>query len=476
MCRYIETKYGCGHSTTTSRPCEKAKEPRGIWDSCFSKKPKYCSQPREEKKEFESPCDKCRARAASKTREGRSASKSRKPLGRSASVREPAPAHNENIRLVKGTATERHEFFLQEGAPSRGRSKDISNDKSKDKSRSRSKGKSKDTSRRPPPPLAARPLAQAALDKGKGRSTSVPPAITRVPHDKAAVPPPRGSITNYNNKPLPLLPPNSSKSSKIGGSSTSTSRSSSRNGRPLVPPPRHGPYIPDNAASAVPAPLQPRRLSESQARPPRGDKNAPIRGSQRFVNPGPAPPVPYPVPQHSYKDERERGRDPHPKPVPQQKQPHQSYIKVGFRPHDQGQQQKGQVSQPHHYPPNASRHVEIQAPVPRRKLSKTRLNDAADNFFGGGGSSRSASKTRERSLSRSRGSKHDKHDKHHGKKHQKQPSTASSFMNRIRSGLGYDGDEDSDSDESYACADSRALERGESIRPITTTSRRASVL
>ncbi|EGZ77025.1 hypothetical protein NEUTE2DRAFT_51506 [Neurospora tetrasperma FGSC 2509] len=392
MCKITETEYKCGHSTTTSRPCEKAKESNSTWGCLRSSKAKYCSHPREIKKEHEGLCDKCRGRAASKTRQDRSASKSR----------EPAPAHNENIRLLKGTATERHEFFLQQGAPSK-----------------ESRGRSRDKSR----------------NEFEGTRSNKRSSMINLPHDKAAIPPQRGSITNYKSKPLPNLPPNSSKSSKIGGSFASTSRSTSRDGRPLVPPPRHGPYFLDRDTIAVPAPLRPRRPSESQVRPPRGN----IRESQMFTNPGPAPSIPYPVPQ-------ERGRNPDPRPLPLQ------------------QQQKGQVS----YPPKASRH---HTEVPRRKLSKTRHNEATDNTtFGGGGRSRSASKTRERSLSRSRrGSKHDKHEK----KHQKQPSAASSFMNKLKAGLGYDeyDDDGSDSDE-WVCADSRALERGMSIRPSATTSRR----
>ncbi|EAA35933.1 hypothetical protein GE21DRAFT_1708 [Neurospora crassa] len=389
MCKITETEYKCGHSTSTSRPCEKAKESNSTWGCLRSSKAKYCSHPREIKKEHEGLCDKCRGRAASKTRQGRSASKSR----------EPAPAHNDNIKLVKGSATERHDFFLQQ--ESRGRSRD--------KSRSEFEG-----------------------TRSNKRSSMI-----NLPHDKAAVPPLRGSITNYKSKPLPNLPPNASKSSKIGGSFASTSRSTSRDGRPLVPPPRHGPYIPDRDTTAVPAPLRPRRPSESQVRPARGN----IRESQMFTNPGPAPSIPYPVPQ------QERGRNPDPRPLPLQQQ-----------------QQKGQVS----YPPNASRHNE----VPRRRLSKTRHIEAVDDSFGNGGRSRSASKTRERSLSRSRhGSKHDKGEKKH---HQKQPSAASSFMNKLKAGLGYDeyDDDGSDSDE-WVCARSRALERGENIPPsATATSRR----
>ncbi|KAL0474875.1 hypothetical protein QR685DRAFT_511088 [Neurospora intermedia] len=392
MCKITETEYKCGHSTTTSRPCEKAKESNSTWGCLRSSKAKYCSHPREIKKEHEGLCDKCRERAASKTRQGRSASKSG----------EPAPAHNPNIRLVNKTATERHDFFLQQGAPSK-----------------ETRGRSRDESR----------------SEFEGSRSNKRSSMINLPHDKAAIPPQRGSISNYKSKPLPNLPPNASKSSKIGGSFASTSRSTSRDGRPLVPPPRHGPYFSDRDTTAVPAPLRPRRPSESQG-PSRGN----IRESQMFTNPGPAPSIPYPVSQ-------DRGRNADPRPLPLQ------------------QQQKGQVS----YPPNASRH---HTEVPRRRLSKTRHTEAIDDSFGNSGRSRSASKTRERSLSRSRhGSKHDKGEKKH---HQKQPSAASSFMNKLKAGLGYDeyDDDGSDSDE-WVCADSRALERGETIRPsATTTSQR----
>ncbi|KAK1780606.1 hypothetical protein QBC45DRAFT_484832 [Copromyces sp. CBS 386.78] len=502
MCKVTMTKYGCEHTTKTYRPCEKGHDASTML-GCFSTKAKYCSHPRVEPKgPLEGLCENCRKEAVKKSgRKPRSESKHRIPLGRSASVKELPPP---KIKVMSGSATGRHEFF-QADPPSRGRSK--------------SKGKSRDTSR--PPPLAPRHVPNTAPDKGKGRSTSVPPELTRLPatvynpngpsvanfpHDKAAVPPPVGSITNYKNKPLPHVPPNSSKSSKIGGSSASTSRSTShsRNGRP--------------GSSAAPAPPQSRQRSRSRGReqkgkepahpvtlgphpqrPLRGDVNAPIRESQRFINPRPVPAFPTIGPQHTIRSDlpkiiaelrleqlererRERGRA----PVPQQPPPHQPYIKIGFKPHEHTQQrQTGQVShsQPHHYPPSASKHIEIYAPVPRRKISKTRLNEAADHFFGGShnsSGSRSTSKTRERSSSRSRAhgkdKHHDKHDKH-DKKHQKQPSTASSFMNKIRAGLGGSDDngDDSDSDSSWACQESRAIERGESTLPSRNTSRRTSV-
>ncbi|CCC06037.1 hypothetical protein SMACR_00253 [Sordaria macrospora] len=458
MCKVIMTKYGCGHTIKNYRACENGHDASTGMLGCFSTKAKYCSHPRVEMKTpLLGLCDNCRSEAVKKAgRKPRSESKHKVPLGRSASVKGPP-----NITLVKGSATGGHEFTQAE--PPRGRNKDTS------------KGKSRESSRHPP--LAPRPAPRTALEKGKGRSSSVPPELTLLPAttynpNGPTIPAPVGSASKYQNRPLPAVPPNSSKSSRIiGGSSGSTSRSNSHSkngGRPHKGKGREPP--------APPVPL-----SSYSSRPPRGDVNAPIRESQRFLNPGPAPSLP---PQHTGREKlpkiiveelrleqldrerRERGRG----PVPQQPPPHQPYIKIGY---NMPQHQTGQVShshsQPHHYPPSASIHMEIHAHVPRRKLSKTRLNEAADHF---GSTSRSTSKTRERSASRGRS-----HGSSKDKKHQKQPSAASSFMTKIKAGLsGWDDEgDDSDSDSSWACQESRAIERGESTLPSRNTSRRTSV-
>ncbi|KAK3949374.1 hypothetical protein QBC32DRAFT_378777, partial [Pseudoneurospora amorphoporcata] len=446
MCKVTMTKYGCEHTTKTYRPCEKGHDASTML-GCFSTKAKYCSHPRVEPRgPLEGLCENCRKEAVKKSgRKPRSESKHRISLGRSASVKELPPP---KIKVVSGSATGRHEFFQAE-PPSRGRSK--------------SKGKSRDTSR--PPPLAPRHVPHTAPDKGKGRSTSVPPELTRLPatvynpngpsvanfpHDKAAVPPPVGSITSYKNKPLPHVPPNSSKSA-----STSRSTSHSRNGRP--------------GSSAPPAPPQSRQRSRSQGREQKGKEPAhPVTLGPHPQRPLRGDTIRSDLPkiiaeelrlEQLEREKRERGREP----------AHQPYIKIGFKPHEHTQQQQtGQVShsQPHHYPPSASKHIEI------------------DHFFGGShnsSGSRSTSKTRERSSSRSRAhgkdKHHDKHDKR-DKKHQKQPSTASSLMNKIRAGLGGSDDngDDSDSDSSiWACSTSRAIERRESTLPSRNTSRRTSV-
>ncbi|KAK3397498.1 hypothetical protein B0T20DRAFT_221876 [Sordaria brevicollis] len=464
MCKNIETEYGCGHTTSTTKPCSKGKEPGNF--ICFSTKPKYCFPPKYDSKQLTGLCDNCRKRAADNLhgRKGRSSSRPAKGLGRSASHREPA--HNEKIRLVHGSSTGRTDFLHEDG-PARGRSRDASRDHHS------SRGNSK----------APRPVGRETVDKGKGRSSSVPSShaarqsVINVPHDQSAVPPQRGSISTYKNKALPSLPPNSSKSSKIAQSSSSGSRSGSSNRR------------------------------HSQSRDRGSDKNAPVyRESQRFQNPRAAPGVPYPVPQHSIRDDmphiiaedlrreklareqleweqsqRERGRrssmnaPPFHKPVPQQPPPHQPYI--NFKA--QQRSTTGQVSSSSsssssssHYPPSSSRHVDAPEPRLRRKLSKTRVTDDNADRHTGRGRSGSSSSKRDRSASRSRHTSNEK--KHHEKKHQKQPSAASSFMNKVKAGLGY-GDEEYESDDSWVCSDARAIERGESAAPSRTASRRNSV-